>query len=228
MNIFYKPSKFLEKLLSIDNNCLYYPINGGSSLQNSYSPSWLHFDDTGDNISEHNHALNEMTSIYWFWKNYPWKNLDYVGFNHYRRVFKPANISDFMNYDVIVAKHYKFNIDLEQQYFLSHNLNDMKIFVGVLSFIKQKTGVDFQNYLHQNYMFAPCNMFLMKSKLFNQYCEFMFPCLFKAMKYVHLEDDKYQHRAIAFLSERLTSFWFSNLKQEKKIKEVPIMFLEDN
>ncbi len=42
-------------------------------------------DDTGDNISERNREFSECTGLYWFWKNYDWQNLDYVGAFQYRR-----------------------------------------------------------------------------------------------------------------------------------------------
>ena len=44
-------------------------------------------DDTGDNISHLNRTLNELTAIYWAWKNYDkLGNPDYIGFMHYRRL----------------------------------------------------------------------------------------------------------------------------------------------
>ena len=43
-------------------------------------------DDTGDNISLQNRELNELTALYWAWKNYDkLGNPDYIGFMHYRR-----------------------------------------------------------------------------------------------------------------------------------------------
>lgn len=43
-------------------------------------------DDTGENISHLNRTLNELTSMYWAWKNYDkLGNPDYIGFMHYRR-----------------------------------------------------------------------------------------------------------------------------------------------
>ena len=43
-------------------------------------------DDTGDNISHLNRTLNELTSMYWAWKNYDkLGNPDYIGFMSYRR-----------------------------------------------------------------------------------------------------------------------------------------------
>lgn len=44
----------------------------------------LQGDDTGINISEKNETFNELTLIYWVWKN---TEQDYVGFSHYRRYF---------------------------------------------------------------------------------------------------------------------------------------------
>ncbi len=49
-------------------------------------------DDTGDNISNLNREVNEMTAIYWAWKNYDkLGNPDYIGLCHYRRLFNFAN-----------------------------------------------------------------------------------------------------------------------------------------
>ncbi|EED2653940.1 DUF4422 domain-containing protein [Campylobacter jejuni] len=45
-------------------------------------------DDTGENISCLNRYFNELTGIYWAWKNYEkLGNPDYIGFVHYRRHF---------------------------------------------------------------------------------------------------------------------------------------------
>jgi hypothetical protein len=49
-------------------------------------------DDSGENISHLNRYLNEMTGIYWAWKNYEkMGNPDYFGFMHYRRHFIFSN-----------------------------------------------------------------------------------------------------------------------------------------
>ena len=225
VNIYYKPSKFLENLMQLDEGRLYFPINGGSSLKDNYKKDWLHFDDNGDNISQHNHALNEMTSIYWFWKNYAWKKLDYIGFNHYRRLFHPKFLKDYNKQDAIVRKKIDFVEDLETQYFLSHNEDDLSKLVGILSTFFND-GKLFAEYMLTKSLYAPCNMFVMRKHLFDQYCIFMFPILFRLLDYIKLSDDKYQHRAIAFLSERLTSFWIKQLSKTIKIKEISLEFIK--
>ena len=53
-------------------------------------------DDTGDNISYLNRNFNEMTALYWVWKNYDkLGNPEYIGLVHYRRqfIFKDDEIS---------------------------------------------------------------------------------------------------------------------------------------
>lgn len=76
-------------------------------------------DDTGDNISHLNRTLNELTSMYWAWKNYDkLGNPGYIGFMHYRRhlivnkmLMYRANAT--INYDYI-DNSYKNNYLINQ------------------------------------------------------------------------------------------------------------------
>lgn len=222
INIFYQPSNILIKYL-IDNP-IYFPINGGSSLKlKNYD--WLTYDNTGkDNISNLNYLINEMTSIYWFWKNYNLNNLSYVGFNHYRRFFLFNEFYDYKNYDILASQPFKFykKINLYEQYKLFHNINDMNKLIEIIDQLYPDN--QFKSYLN-NYDFNYiCNMFIMKKDLFIEYCEFIFPILKKLINVINIANrDSYQRRAIAFLSERLTSYWISQKKINGfKIKELKI------
>lgn len=69
-------------------------------------------DDTGDNISLKNRHYNEMTGIYWAWKNYDkLGNPDYIGFMHYRRLFSLTNLPFSVNDSIIdvIEKSQLFN-----------------------------------------------------------------------------------------------------------------------
>ena len=71
-------------------------------------------------------------------------------------------------------------------------------------------------------------MFVMKKKIFEEYCEFIFPMLFELEKQVDLTGyDNYQKRQLAFLAERLTSlFIYCKVKQGYKRKTVDTLFFE--
>ncbi|EBF5853432.1 DUF4422 domain-containing protein, partial [Campylobacter jejuni] len=74
-------------------------------------------DDTGDNISYLNRYLNELTGIYWAWKNYDkLGNPDYIGFMHYRRHFIFDN--NFTNSLQLNGDGYSYLFDaLDKKYF---------------------------------------------------------------------------------------------------------------
>ena len=104
---------------------MYFPIRGGNSLeQDQWCVDHAESDAGGDDISCLNPLLNEMTSIYWFWKN---KQLpDYVGFNHYRRFFPRESISDYADYDIIISKPiFSSSIPLAAQYQFYHRIADL-------------------------------------------------------------------------------------------------------
>ena len=91
---YHKPAPLL-------NGNMYIPVNGGrANLQSKLLEGkiseidydWLLNntvgDDSGDNISKDNDRYNEMSVIYWAWKNFEkLDNPDYIGLMHYRRHF---------------------------------------------------------------------------------------------------------------------------------------------
>lgn len=55
------------------------------SAEQQWLTRYLPGDDTGDNISARNREYSECTGLYWLWKNYDWRKLDYIGVFQYRR-----------------------------------------------------------------------------------------------------------------------------------------------
>ena len=92
----HKPTKKLE-------GELFQYVLGGASLNEKKEVSlrfaencerradfWKNvlLDNEGENISNKNETYNELTVIYWLWKNiYKFKEIDNIGFCHYRRHF---------------------------------------------------------------------------------------------------------------------------------------------
>lgn len=228
VNIFYPPVQALKSILESHKD-IYIPINGGSSL---LSDEWVKenclYDNTGDNISYKNNILNEMTSIYWVWKQYNQiGDLDYIGFNHYRRFFKYSDIQDYESYDLIVSKPIfsSKTISLTKQYSYYHKLEDLQTCINVINMHNKEFADSFNNYMNTSGTnYAPCNMFIMKKELFFEWCSFIFPILFDLEKYINLEGrDNYQKRALCFLTERIFNFWcYSKKLQFYNIKEINI------
>lgn len=61
---------------------------GGNHLDDGFLTQLAFTDEQGENVSSLNRRINEMSVIYWAWKNYALLgDPDFVGFAHYRRFF---------------------------------------------------------------------------------------------------------------------------------------------
>lgn len=123
---YHKPSVLLKSEMLV-------PIHLGRAVSQAFSKDgnsisneddlWMkkHLvgDDTGDNISAKNRFYNEMTGIYWAWKNQDQLgNPDYIGFMHYRRffIFDDACTRDFIKRKISTCykKQYVFDYLLKK------------------------------------------------------------------------------------------------------------------
>lgn len=92
----HKPTK------KLDGELFQYVLGGASLLAQrseygAHATRWkeqdifwknVQLDNTGENISNKNEIYNELTVIYWIWKNINvFKEIDNIGFCHYRRHF---------------------------------------------------------------------------------------------------------------------------------------------
>ena len=76
---------------------------------------------------------------------------------------------------------------------------------------------------------APCNMFIMKRSLFNKYCEYIFPILFDLVDKIDLSNvDGYQYRQLAFIAERITSYWITRYEELNPCKVYAIDYVYDS
>ena len=242
LNIFYQPPKMLEDLIK-HNTHLYVPMNTGNLKgADEWCDKHLRYEtDFKENISHLNPKLNEMTSIWCYWKNLM-NDADYIGFNHYRRLFRIEDLNDIAEYDVVDAKPIlmMFNMsyftgspiksivttDIKSGYAICHKIKDWNKMEALLK--KTPYYVDFEDWRKQNCLTSPCNMFVMKKKIFKEYCEFIFPILFELEKQVDFTGyDNYQKRQLSFLAERLTSlFLYSKKQQGYKFKNVDTLYFE--
>mgnify|MGYP004606918939 FL=1 len=205
-------------------------------------------DNTGDNISALNDSYNEMTALYWAWKNYDkLGNPDYVGLMHYRRHFVlhegkkiVYNIQDFnpdTYFDIIGYSEEKMNDLVEGCDFVTHIGHVQNVYHHFIE-NQRKTDIDLANdivlekypeykeimgeyYAGDDSNF--CNMNIFSKDLFFKYCEWIFDILGEFEKRVDINEKRF------FISERLTGMFIAKLMKDKnlKYKILPISFIEE-
>lgn len=211
----------------------YLPIHAGSIL----SPTLKYQrDDIGDHISNLNLILNECTALYWIWKN---ANYEILGLNHYRRFFR-SKVNNYMiqeweiqlffqQYDIIVAESHctiKHTIAEELQKAVckeafSKTMKHLKDIFDTKGEEEKKAFL----YVFQGHIMYPCNMFITYKKILDEYCDWLFPILFKLIERITIDEawDNYSKRVIGFFAERLFTVWL--VQQKYKIMELPILLV---
>lgn len=223
---------------------LYQPLLvGGKVEDNSIPEGWLS-DTEGSSISEKNPLYNELTGLYWIWKN---TDEDIVGICHYRRYFT-TNVGKVKNLllkrkDILISEE---NIlkKLERADIILHNKTFFK-----KSNVSQAVATDREELINLNKIhplaikmvsniinekcpeYCPAfrkvmnsksahllNMFISRRKVLNDYCEWLFPILFKIETELNAEQRiKHKDRMIGMIAERLLDVWV--VKNRLKVKE---------
>lgn len=174
-------------------------------------------DDTGDNISYLNRELNEVTAIYWAWKNYDkLGNPDYIGLNHYRRFYyvNYGKLNELLTkYDFIKTGFFwDAKISVYDAWFMfPHEWSDDELLEQTFEISRNVLGNNmvedyFKTGLERDGYF---NMFLLSREDFFKYCEFLFNIILKLPR-------KENQRTVAMIAERLTACYMSDLAKKKK------------
>lgn len=168
-------------------------------------------DNTGNNISDLNRYINEMTAIYWAWKNYDkLGNPDYIGFNHYRRYFDiPYSKLDWLldKYDFIKTSHRKKKTTFYSAW--EKGFKENEFLDQALSICKDVNSIEgdkIQKFFNGPIGNGWCNMFILPKEEFFKYCEFSI-----LLKLPMRED-----RLTGMFAERLTSYYMYQLSLSKK------------
>ncbi len=197
-------------------------------------------DDNGDHISEYNEFINEATALYWIWKN---DVSSVVGFNHYRRYFEspfckgwPLQIWEaeivLQQYDVIVADHVWYKNETVLQAMRSHVCSEaLEGSYNELRCLFKKKYPDYLSpfdKMTNGRMIYPCEMFVMRRELMEEYCEWLFPIVFDMLETIKVKDtwDEYSKRIIGFWTERLLTVWL--MVTDYSVYELPVVLLDNN
>lgn len=237
-------------------NDIFTPIHAGRAAAiNDYSldPENLKWffdntigDNTGENISLKNHLYNEMTAVYWAWKNYDeLSNPKYIGLMHYRRHFifeereksfyecdeidddylnkinySEDNIMSILKACDFVCSAPQWRDSLYKHYERNHSIEDLDCVIQIINDLFPKYRHATKKYLDGHIAYF-CNMFIFEKEIFFRYCEFVFGVCQELEK----RNDMTGKRL--FVSEWLTGIFITKLLMEgKKGKFLPTMFAE--
>lgn len=186
------------------------PIQAGSILSEKKTGPYL--DEIGDNISDKNPVLAEMTAAYWVWKNA--EPVKYKGLCHYRRHFvlsKEEIVNLERNGVDVILTTPRYAPGGIGRMFLAETPVKEPVYQRMMKAVEECHPED-ENSLEiylETHLYCPNNMAVAKSKIYDRYCKWIFPILFRMMK---MDDESsYGHdgdRHIAYAAELLTSYFF--------------------
>lgn len=198
-------------------------------------------DDSGDNISKLNPYLNELTALYWVWRN---AAEDIVGISHYRRYFSSRGSTAFNAADILTVdqarallNHYDMIIGAEaispnsQRGLLVFDAEyDAALAFNAIDAIKkmleryQPDYVDAFEQIIANQSLFGCNMMITRKHVFDAYCQWLFSFLLPAAEEFipTLEGATVrQKRILGFVAERMFGVWLLN--NRLRLRELSIM-----
>lgn len=210
-----------HKEAEVFHNEVYTPIHVGKVL--SKTNLGILGDDTGDNISHLNPYFCELTAQYWAWKNM--HNVEYIGLCHYRRYFRTEftieNVEQLMDgADIVLTKSVYFSENLYNN--LSRDLvpEDIMAFFFYMK-ARFRNNRIMMNFLIKRNYFNPCNMFVCKRSLFDDFCRWQFSILFDLFEMLPKSPYVREQRLMGYLAELLLPMYC--IVKGLKVKEIPIV-----
>lgn len=204
-------------------------------------------DNTGDNISGKNSLYNEMTTVYWAWKNYQeLGNPSYIGFMHYRRHFifddslpkasyecediggnyfsqirySRENVLSLAQTCDFIAVRPLYRQSVYAHYKENHEISILDTTIKILKEKYPSYAQAAEDYLAGSDAYF-WNMFIFPKDTFFRYAEWIFDIMFELEKKADLTGQR------MFVSERLTGIFFLKLMEEgKKGRFLPTIIAE--
>lgn len=188
------------------------PLQAGAALTDKRIAEVT--DAGGDNISAKNPYYNEMTGLYWLWKN---TNLDYSGICHYRRQFESDVAWRYLwedKADVILPMPALVYPDLSGYYL---NWGEKAYYEMMLLVIKEKHPDYYETaiWCAEHPIFYPNNIFIAKREIVESYCEFAFSVIDEVEERMKNYEGTKQKRC--WLSEHVTTIYFMKHHENYRI-----------
>ncbi|AKP66068.1 DUF4422 domain-containing protein [Levilactobacillus koreensis] len=208
---------------------LYLPVLVGA-VRNYRASIEYQRDDFGDNISNKNPNYNELTAMYWAWKNL--SGVEAIGLVHYRRYFFDGymknglkNVLSMDEVDRLLQKKslvvpYKRHYYIETNYSHYVHAHHSLPLIELRKIIAQRNPAYLSSFdrvmsRRSAHMF---NMFIMRKKLFDAYCGWLFGLLQTLENTIDISNYSVQEkRVFGYLAELLLDVWIdqNNISYEE-------------
>ena len=220
------------------------PIQVGAALSSERFEGFLQ-DDTGENISGKNRSYCELTAQYWVWKNV---SADYCGFFHYRRYLYPhasakrpyiirTKPTDALldklgygeweriieRYDLIAPVGEEMHVSVRAHYASAphHWAKDLALIEEIVAKRNPEMKAAMEAYLSGTVHYFG-NMYIMRRKVFEDYCAWLFPILEEFDARADLTGYNPQElRVDGYLAERLFGIYYTHMKPSLSALELP-------
>lgn len=171
-------------------------------------------DDTGENISVLNPYYNELTGLYWVWKN---TGHEFSGICHYRRRFESDIVlQPLLNdeADVILPLPFVVGHNLRTYY---RHWGEAVYYDTMLRVIEEKHPAYYDTALWcvSHPVFLPNNICIARRDILDEYCSFLFDVAFSVEDKMTAYNGKKQSRC--WLSEHVSTIYFIHHMQDCRI-----------
>lgn len=224
-----------HKNYAMPKDPMYLPVFVGKDLHPDVNQTFQG-DNTGDNISKQNPYYNELTAIYWGWKNL---DVDALGLVHYRRYLslnKKKSLDAVLSgqqaqnllkqYDIVLPQKRNYYIETNESHYLhAHEHEPFNAMRQVIQEDYPEYEDVFETVMKRTWahMF---NMFIMKKQPLDEYLTWMFDVLHKVEARIDISSySTYEQRVYGFLSELLLDVWLIKHPQYKT-HDVRYVFME--
>lgn len=223
-----------HKMYRMPDNPVYVPVWAGAETSRTFNHQFTG-DNKGDNISAKNNSYNELSVLYYGWKNV---KADIKGLAHYRRfIGREKNLNDYSNLlsepdierilttnDVIVTPKRKFYLMSTYSHYVLSQSEMKKVHKNDLDTLKNIIAHLYPDYLpaiehvYKSRSAHMLNMFIMREAEFDKYCEWLFAILGEMEKSIN------RARVLGAMGEFLLDVYIQT--NHLKAKEMPLIELE--
>lgn len=182
-------------------------------------------DNCGENISDRNRNYSECTAFFWMWKNAPKTN--YIGLCHYRRHFdlEENEIGQIAasGIDVLVTTPSFLNETIGNFFSKFTPKTDLIVLLKTIKKVSPEYISTAEKFLDSRF-FPPCNLFVMKYELFQEYAQFVFSITFEIERFYDELGFCREDRYMGYIIECLLGIFLMKNKERLKIAYTDMRF----